>query len=375
MQQGAGKGKSPQRWWYALAQPLRDRRILGWTLGLLLAACAVGTVAVAVLVWTSSMTLDQRIAGTAATFTVGAFTLAVVAAAVALLAYGLALQRPKLLIHIATDDFEEGAINVGLDRPDDAGERHVRRLPGYRRVPGAVRVRISVENTSEWSARNVAVRVDFKGVRNFKHPLEWTVAGLHSTTSEVIGVQWEGGADYAVHGQWTRDLPILDLDAAVLEAPGDDCAMSVDVVAEGFHQAWTYPIRWQTQADTDGKAGGSISGYAGYPSSGVPPIRIYAVPVQGKQLPWLVESTLGYGYRWFWFDDLEPGLYHVLAYREGYKVRGAYTVGSRENKVGPTIDHTLVAVDVHKGEVADGVRLTDWYYDKFPPPPLRAMTR
>jgi len=82
-----------------------------------------------------------------------------------------------------------------------------------------VRVRISVENTSEWSARNVAVRVDFKGVRNFKHPLAWTVAGLHSTTSEVIGVQWEGGADYAVHGQWTRDLPFLDLDAAVLEAP------------------------------------------------------------------------------------------------------------------------------------------------------------
>jgi hypothetical protein len=50
-------------------------------------------------------------------------------------------------------------------------------------------------------------------------------------------------------------------------------------------------------------------------------------------------------------------------------------VGSRENKLGPTIDHTLVAVEVKKGDVADGVRLTDWYYDKFPPPPPRAMTR
>jgi hypothetical protein len=335
----------------------------------------VGTVAVALLVWTSSMTLDQRIAGIAATFTVGAFTLAVVGAAVALLAYRLALQRPRLLIHIATDDFEESAINVGLDRPDDAGERHIRRLPGYRRAPGALRVRISVENTSDWSARNVAVRVDFKGILNFKHPLEWTVAALHSTTGEVISVQWEGGADYAVHGRWTRDLPSLDLHHAVLEAPGDDCAMSVDVVAEGFRQAWTYPIRWQTQADMEGKAGGSISGYAGYPSSGVPPIRIYAVPVKGKQLPRLVESTVGYGYRWFWFDDLEPGPYHILAYREGYEVKGAYTAGSSANDLTATIDHTLVSVEVKLGEVTDGVRITDWYSDKFPPPPIRALTR
>ena len=375
MQPGVRTRHTLREWRHAVAQPLRDRRVLGWTLGLLLAACAAGTVAVAALVWISSMTLDQRIAGIAATFTVGAFTLAVVGSAVALLAYGLALQRPKLLIHVATDDFEEGAINVGLDRPDDAGERHIRRLAGYRRVPGAVRVRISVENTSEWSARNVSVRVDFKGIRNFKHPLEWTVAALHFTTGEVIGVQWEGGADYAVHGRWPRELPILDLQDAILEAPGDDCAMLVDVVAEGFRHAWTYPIKWQTQADMQGKEGGSISGFTGYPSSGVPPLHIFAVPIHGKMQPRTVASTVGYGYRWFWFDDLEPGEYHVLAYRAGFDVKGAYTVGSRDDDLTATMDHTLVPVVVKRGEVTGGVRITDWYYDKFPPPPRRALTR
>src|SRR6266545_2819986 len=123
MQREPGNGKSSQRWWHALAQPHRDRRVLGWMLGLLLAACAVGTVAAAALVWTSSMTLDQRIAGIAATFTVGAFTLAVIGAAVALLAYGLALQRPKLQVRITTDDLDAGAIRVGMARPDESGER------------------------------------------------------------------------------------------------------------------------------------------------------------------------------------------------------------------------------------------------------------
>ena len=322
------------------------------------------------------MTLDQRIAGLGATFTIGAFTLAVLGAAVALLAYRLAIQRPKLLVHIAADDFENGAIQVGLDRPGDKGERHIRRLPGYRRVgSGPVPVRISVENISGWSARNVAVRVDFKGIRNFKHPIDWSVAAVHSSTGEVVSVQWEGGADYAVHGRWTRELPALYLTDAVLEAPGNDCAMSVDVVAEGFRQAWTCLIRWQTLADMQGKAGGAISGFTGYPSSGVPPLYIYAVQTHGNRSAWVVASTVGYGYRWFWFDDLDPGEYHILAYRDGYDARGAYTIGSGNNDLTETMDHTLVPVVVKKGEVTDGVQITDWYYDKFPPPPSRALSR
>jgi hypothetical protein len=256
------------------------------------------------------------------------------------------------------------------------GERHIRLLPGYRRAGSLpVPVRISVENISEWSARNVAVRVDFKGIRNFKHPAEWSVAAVHSATNEVVSVQWEGGADYAIHGHWPRELPLFYLNDAVLEAPGDDCAMSVDVVAEGFRQAWTFPIKWQTETDMQGKVGGSISGFTGYPSSGVPPLHIYAIPLDTKQEARTMASTVGYGYRWFWFDDLEPGEYHILAYRAGYDARGGYTVGSRDNDLTATMDHTLVAVEVKRGEVTDGVCITDWYYDKFPPPPPHAMSR
>src|SRR5207253_10517160 len=59
--------------------------------------------------------------------------------------------------------------------------------------------------SSDWSARNVAVRVDFEGVRGVIHPQDWRIAAYHrDVTNEVVALQWEGGADYAIHGHWAR---------------------------------------------------------------------------------------------------------------------------------------------------------------------------
>lgn len=170
-------------------------------------------------------------------------------------------------------------------------------------------------------------------------------------------------------------MPDLYLTDALLEAPGDECTIRVDVVAEGFRQAWTYPVKWQTEVDMQGKAGGSISGFTGYPASGVPPMRIYAVPIGGKQEPRRVDIVVGYGYRWFWFDDLEAGEYHVLAYPEQYKIAGAFTVGARNSDLNAAIDdHSLMPVVVTQGKVTDGVRITDWG-EAFPAEPSRALKR
>ena len=172
-------------------------------------------------------------------------------------------------------------------------------------------------------------------------------------------------------------MPPLELSSALLEAPGEDCRMTVDVVAEGFRKAWAFPIKWQSLADDlRERAGGAISGWTGYPSSGVPQLRIYAIPVSRHGLPLVTEPVIGYSYRWFWFNDVEPGEYHIVAYRKGYKVAGAYTRGAKANDSTATADHTLVAVVVKRGEVTDGVRITDWYAsDSFPPEPDRALNR
>ena len=359
-----------RRGWNAGVHRVLGRESIGWTLAVLVLACFVAAVGAAVIVLASGLTLDQKLVALGDTFTLGAFTLAVIGAGVALLAYRLALQRPKLVVHIVTEDYEEGTIHVGLDRPDDTGERHIRRLPGYRRHGEGLVLRISVENTSDWSARNVAVRVDFNSMRRVPHANGWAIAAYHHTMqNEIVALQWEGGADFAIHGRWTRELPDLFLNESLVEAPGDECSVVIDVVAEGFRQAWTYPVQWRSQVDMQGKAGGAISGFAGYPSSGVPPLRIYAIPLTGRHA-WRAEIVLGYGYRWFWIDDVEPGEYHIVAYREGNpNQRGAYTVGSRDNDLTATMNHSLVPVVVKRTEVTDGVRITDWYYDKFPPEP------
>jgi hypothetical protein len=383
----------PRKWtavgqWFARAQRAAVARLvarptLALAVAVLVLACFVGVVGGGIAVWQSGLTLDQKLVALGDAFTIGAFTLAVIGAVIALLAYRLAIQRPKLLVHVKADDIPLGGtdelqgIDVVLARPDESGERRVVRIVmSLRYTPTNLPLHISVENTSDWSARNVAVRVDFKGIRRVPHAGGWVVAAYHRfARSEITALQWEGGADYAIHGHWARDLPTLYLNDALLEAPGDDCAMVVDIVAEGFHKAWTYPIRWQSQADDiRDRSGGAISGFTGYPSSGVPPLNIYAVPVDSEDVPWRDNIVVGYGYRWFWFDDLAPGKYHVLAYRDGYEgVVGAYTVGSREHNLTATMDHTLVAVEVKRGEVTDGVRITDWYFDGFPPEPARSF--
>jgi hypothetical protein len=321
-------------------------------------------------VWTSSLSLDRRLVGIADILAAGAFTLTVLGSVVALLAYRFATQRPKLIVHITTEDFPEGTIEVGLGPPDpQTGERHIRRLPGFKRDVDRVWVQVSLENPTDWSARNVAARVDFNQVRGISFPSEWDVAAQHQVTNEVVGVQWEGGANYAVHGHWTRHLKPITMTDAIIEAPGDNCFMTVEVVAEGFHETWKFPVVWHTEASLAGKAGGAISGYTGYPSSGVPPLKIYAIPMSSKTMPRRLEPVLGYSYRWFWFDDLDPGDYHVVAYQNDYKMVGGYTVGARDDNLTATTDHTLVPILVKRGEVVDGVKITDWYYDKFPAEP------
>jgi len=63
---------------------------------------------------------------------------------------------------------------------------------------------------------------------------------------------------------------------------------------------------------------------------------------------------------------LDPGDYHVVAYREGYEVKGAYMVGARDGGLTPTEDHTLVPVVVKAGQVTSDVWITDWYSSTFP---------
>jgi hypothetical protein len=346
-----------------------NRRAVGWAITVLLIVGAIATTGTAVLVWNSTLSIDQRIGALADVFTAGAFGLAVLAAAVAVLAFQIAIQRPVLVPKLTSDDLQGSIITLRLGRPD-SGERAIIRAPDSGRRGEVVPLLVSIENTSDWSARNVAVRLDFKGIRRIPHALGWTVAGRDQVTDEINALQWEGGADFAIHGHWPRPLPALSLNGALFEANVHECGVVVEVVAEGFRKSWTYPIRWRSVVDVmELRDGGVIEGYVGYARGydWMPAVRVYAVPVQNPSRAKRVDIAEGPSgkYRWFRIDNLEPGDYHVVAYNEGRDVRGAYTRAARDDN--PMAgDHTMIGVAVLARELTQNVRVTDWYSDTFP---------
>src|SRR5205814_3955627 len=70
----------------------------------------------------------------------------------------------------------------------------------------------------------------------------------------------------------------------------------------------------------------------------------------------------GPGYRWFWIGGLEPGTYRVVAYRaDSPNLKGAYTLGARDDNLTATADHKLVDREVKAGGLTEGIGITDWY--------------
>lgn len=354
-------GSHPNR--ERLARSVLNLRTLGWTLAIVLAAIALGTIWKAESVWQDRrLSPDERLAALGNVFGGGTFALAVVASALALLAYWVALQRPRLVPRLSSDDIEKGVIHVGAGRPQANGERLIVRLGGYLRYGAALTLSIDIENTSDWSARNVAVKVSFVGIRDVPLPQGWGVAGHDLVTGEITALSWEGGADLAVHGRWPRPLPPILLSNALLEAPGTDCAVEIEVVAEGFRKSWRFPVRWTPTYEPEHTSRGAIEGYCGYPSSHVPEMRILALPAGPRPVRYRTDLPAGPSgkLRWYVIDNIEPGDYHVLAHtRTDPKVWLAYAVNSDRNSLG--------SVPVAAGQVTVGVEITDLFAGNLPP--------
>jgi hypothetical protein len=192
----------------------------------------------------SSLNFSDKIAAETAILTGAGLLLAVLAAAVAILAYRLSARVPELGL----------AIQLGGRHYDPASEPVVflidkHRFPfkffdaprpllphgrmsweslresmswenllesGESLLEGdlfpldrgsMLTLQIGIRNLGDYTARNVAVRIEFLGFHGSISPENWQVVNI----ANPVVVQWEGGADYAVHGNWTRQLPPLNL--------------------------------------------------------------------------------------------------------------------------------------------------------------------
>jgi hypothetical protein len=66
------------------------------------------------------------------------------------------------------------------------------------------------------------------------------------TTANMVGIrtiQWDGGANYIVHGKWSRTLPPLNV-PHLMAIRTDNLHLKVSIAADGFGpRHWNIPIK------------------------------------------------------------------------------------------------------------------------------------
>lgn len=103
---------------------------------------------------------------------------------------------------------------------------------------------------------------------------------------------------------------------------------------------------------------GSIKGVLGYPSSGIPPLKVYAISTTDSSVFFFTQTTLNQDA--FTLEDVAPGTYNIVAYAEG-NLAGGWTEMVPCGLSVECTDHSFIPVDVKAGETASGVEVRDWY--------------
>jgi len=203
---------------------LRFLVILG-TVGILVATI-IAFAGVAFWNWHYGLATHDKLLIINTVVAVGAFVLVAWGVIVALAAYVSATGSPDLSAEIS---FRFSSPNRPTFSVADKEQRvgHWRTVAPYRQVEG----RPTITNRSKYSARNPGMRIVLDGLGGISEQPGWTVIGQANQIG-ITSLQWDGGADYIIHGQWSRVLP--DLNVQGMFAYTDDPALIVDVAADGF---------------------------------------------------------------------------------------------------------------------------------------------
>jgi hypothetical protein len=157
---------------------------------------------------------------------VGGFVLVAWGVIVALAAYVSATGSPDLSAEIIFRfSFANHPTLMVADQTEWVGGW--RRVKDYRQVEG----RVTITNSSRYSARNPGMRITLDGLGGILAQEGWTVLSSANQIG-ITSLQWDGGADYMIHGQWSRVLPTLSVTG--MFAYKDDPALIVDIAADGY---------------------------------------------------------------------------------------------------------------------------------------------
>jgi|SRR5262252_4852936 len=191
------------------------------------------TVVLGAWAWTWSDKFADQLAAVTSVFATGTFVLAVVAGVIALAAYIASIQPPEL-------DVELEVRFAKPNQPEFFVDHANKGAADYAKVLGPQELVIRIHNRSRFSARNPACRIELKGLAGmFSSRDEWSFLRFALQGYAVLA-QWDGGANYMIHGRWSRDIRLSLHDTLDLET---DHEVVIELVAEGFVGSWRFPIR------------------------------------------------------------------------------------------------------------------------------------
>ncbi|MGW0412991.1 hypothetical protein ACWDZX_17070 [Streptomyces collinus] len=210
---------------------LRNYRLL--TTVTTLAAVAIGTVIVlgaAFGKWKLGLHTDDRAVIVNTALVIDTCILTAVAAFLALLAYRSATGLPSLDVAI-TFNFSfpnEPVFVVASDDDDGASNGEQRRIADFKQSLATV----TLTNSSTYAAKNPGVRIELEGLGGLGEQPGWEPVAF-VTTVGMTQLQWDGGTDSIVHGQWSRTLPPLSFGGVEELLPGAT-TLVVTIVADGI---------------------------------------------------------------------------------------------------------------------------------------------
>ena len=217
-----------------------QRRTLLIAIATIISVIGLTAAALCITVLNASSNLSDRLVEVGDIVAGATLILAIVAAIVALLAYAASTGLPELRIQV---DFPFSELN----KPSFSGalqEIGAVQAENFKQLVCTIRVR----NDSSYSAKNPAIVVRLHdmafvpdGDRLEKH--DWAVIQFVSTHGVTV-VQWDGGANYSIHGSSVRTLPDLFLNK-LHTIPKPDPWLDIDILAEGYSRQIRIPVEFK----------------------------------------------------------------------------------------------------------------------------------
>jgi len=204
-----------------------------------LIAIGLAFIVAVVWIWSWPLSTADRFAAIGDAATICGLVLAAFAAIVALAAYLVATQSPDLEAEI--EFLSAGDRNKPVFLVGQADERMGTRLVVIptEHDPALIRIR----NRSSFAAHTPAIRIDLVGLGGLKAQPGWTIGWVQRDPFNQQWAQWEGGADYAIHGHWLRALPELSFEGVAVYPGVDVPIIVITLVADAMAPKWqTIPI-------------------------------------------------------------------------------------------------------------------------------------